>query len=65
MCCKETGHLMQSCPKDPNLRTLVNQSRAQKLIDEEQRVNAIQYNLNQLTPKTIVQTTHFLKKCVI
>lgn len=61
-CCGEAGHLTNKCPKDPNLRTMIgNQS---KVYEEEDRIMKLMAQ-KRFHANSIVQTTHFLKKCVI
>jgi hypothetical protein len=57
-CCKEMGHKIDDCPRDPNMRTKNNNvesefSRIQKMKD-----------FRKLFADTLVQTTHMLKKSV-
>jgi len=56
-CCKEFGHIIDDCPRDPNIKTKLNPytelSRIIKLKD-----------FRKLFGDTAVTTTFFLKKCV-
>ena len=56
-CCKEVGHTIDECPRDPNIKTkgdpVLDMERVQKLKD---------YRV--LFSDTSVTTTHFLKKCI-
>lgn len=63
-CCKELGHSIANCPKDPNFRTTIATNNAQRVEEEQARLISIQTE-KRLHANTIVQTTHFLKKCVI
>ena len=56
-CCKEVGHLIEHCPKDPNLRT------NEKIAIGMDRILRITDN-RKLFADTAVITTHLLKKCV-
>ena len=56
-CCKEFGHIIDDCPRDPNIKTKLNpyleHNRILKLTD-----------FRKLYADTAVTTTFFLKKCV-
>jgi len=56
-CCKEMGHLLHECPRDPNIKTrgdpLEDNKRIQRLKD-----------FRKLFTETMVTTTHFLKNCI-
>ena len=58
MCCKTFGHKIEACPRDPNLKTKIDSDtdyeRIQKISD-----------FKKLYGDSTVQTTHFLKKCVL
>ena len=56
-CCKELGHIIDDCPRDPNLRT------NEDPFDELERTQKIE-DFRKLFADTAVTTTHFLKKCV-
>jgi hypothetical protein len=56
-CCKELGHIINDCPRDPNLRT------NEDPYDELERTQKIE-DFRKLFADTAVTTTHFLKKCV-
>jgi len=58
MCCKELGHNITDCPRDPNLKT-----RNDNELDYE-RIQRIK-DYRKLFADTMVLTTHFLKKCVL
>lgn len=58
VCCKEAGHLIEHCPRDPNLRSLVDTE------DDYNRIQNIK-DYRKLNADTVVTTTHFLKKCVL
>ena len=58
MCCKEVGHLIDNCPRDPNIKTKVEPS-----LDFE-RIQRIK-DYRKLFADTAVLTTHMLKKCVL
>ena len=57
-CCKEVGHLIDVCPRDPNIRSKEDTEedfiRIKKLKD-----------YRKLNADTVVTTTHFLKKCIL
>ena len=57
-CCKEVGHSIDQCPRDPNLRTAVNYT-----LDFD-RIARIK-DFRKLYADTVVQTTHFIKKSVM
>ena len=57
-CCKETGHLIQDCPRDPNIRSKIEPD------EELLRIQKIK-DYRKLNADTVITTTHFLKKCVI
>jgi hypothetical protein len=56
-CCKELGHIIDDCPRDPNLRT------REDPYEELERTQKIE-DFRKLFADTAVTTTHFLKKCV-
>ena len=58
LCCKELGHTIDQCPRDPNIRTRIDTE------DEYERVVRIK-DYRKLNADTVVTTTHFLKKCII
>lgn len=58
LCCKETGHLTDQCPRDPNIRSMADCQ------DEYDRITKIK-DYRKLNADTVVVTTHFLKKCVL
>ena len=60
MCCKELGHTIADCHRDPNIKTLPDGADHK---DEMQRIMQIK-DYRKLFADTIVTTTHFLKKCV-
>lgn len=57
-CCKELGHVIEKCPRDPNFRTLASGDLEQK------RINQIS-EFRKLHADTVVNTTHFIKKSVM
>ena len=57
LCCKELGHTIQDCHRDPNIKTREDQQ------EDLQRIMQIK-DYRKLFVDTIVTTTHFLKKCV-
>ena len=57
-CCKELGHTIDVCPRDPNIR-----SKVDSQLDYE-RIQKIK-DYRKLHAETVATTTHFLKKCVI
>lgn len=58
LCCKELGHLIEDCPRDPNIKT-----RPLDFEHDFQRILKIS-DFKKLYADTAVTTTHFLKKCV-
>jgi len=59
LCCKELGHRIEQCIRDPNLKT------NEKDIDEDyDRINKIK-DFRKLHTDTIVNTTHMIKKSVM
>lgn len=56
-CCKELGHTIDICPRDPNIRT------NEDPYDELERTQKIE-DFRKLFADTAVTTTHLLKKCV-
>lgn len=58
MCCKELGHGIDTCPRDPNFKTRENQTT------EYERIAKI-LDYKKYFADTLVQTTHMLKKCVL
>lgn len=59
MCCKEIGHLIENCPRDPNMKQT---SLTQINVDYE-RILKIKDN-KKLFIDSAVTTTHFMKKCI-
>ena len=57
LCCKEIGHLIDRCPRDPNIRTKA------EINSDYVRIQKIKDN-RKLNADTVVLTTHLLKKCV-
>ena len=58
-CCKELGHDIDQCPRDPNIKTKVG-----KMAGEDfDRILKIKDN-RKLFVDTMITTTHLLKKCV-
>ena len=52
------GHLIENCPRDPNLRSKTDTE------DDYLRIQKIK-DYRKLNADTVVTTTHFLKKCII
>jgi len=61
LCCKQTGHTMKSCPKDPNIQT---KTLAAEIENDYDRITKIK-NYRTLYADTVVMTTQLLKKCVL
>ena len=61
-CCREIGHTIENCTKDPNLRTTI--GNPDLVFDEFDRVETMRER-KRFHSDTMVQTTHLLKKCVI
>ena len=57
-CCKEIGHLIDACPRDPNIRS--NKDTEEDFI----RIQKIK-DYRKLNADTVATTTHFLKKCIL
>ena len=57
-CCKELGHQIAQCPRDPNLKT------GQDPENEASRIQKIR-DFRKLYADTVIQTTHFLKKSIM
>ena len=55
-CCKEVGHTIDQCPRDPNLKT------TKDAIEDLERVKQIK-DYRKLFSDTMILTTHFLKRC--
>jgi hypothetical protein len=60
MCCKELGHAIKDCPRDPNLRS---RGDSEMINGDYQRILKIKEN-KKFFVDTAVTTTHFLKKCI-
>lgn len=56
-CCKEMGHTIDKCPRDPNIRT-------RELVENEIERISKQKDYRKLFQDTQVTSTAFLKKCV-
>ena len=56
-CCKEVGHRIEECPRDPNIKT------NKEPEDEIERITRIK-DFRKLFSDTSVLTTHFLKRLV-
>ena len=57
MCCKEIGHSIEVCSRDPNIKT------KEDPVNDLRRILEIQDN-RTLFADTVITTTHLLKKCV-
>lgn len=57
LCCKEIGHKIDQCPRDPNLKT--NHEPDEDL----ERITQIK-DFRRLFSDTMILTTHFLKRCI-
>ena len=58
MCCKAKGHLIENCPRDPNLKT------GQNVSLEHDRLFKMKDN-RTVFAETMAQTTQMLKKLVV
>lgn len=58
VCCKEVGHGIEDCTRDPNLKTNEDVNK------DQTRINKIK-SFRKLHGDTIVNTTHFIKKSVM
>jgi|DEB0MinimDraft_12_1074336.scaffolds.fasta_scaffold19958_3 hypothetical protein len=56
-CCKQIGHNIDDCPRDPNLKT-----KADPHVDVDRLIKLKDYR--KLFADTVVTTTHMLKKCI-
>lgn len=61
-CCKEVGHRTDKCLNDPNYHTTFGSLHNLEL--QQKRINKI-HSKKRFYADTLVQTTHFLKKCAI
>ena len=60
-CCREIGHLIDQCPRDPNLKTLKDINETEK---EMKRVVQLKDSYRKRFSETQVVTAHLLKKCI-
>lgn len=58
ICCKEQGHKIDDCPRDPNFKTAISTNQ------DISRIEQIK-NFKKLHADTIVNTTHFMKKSIM
>lgn len=58
MCCKQLGHTIENCFRDPNFKTDVD------LIQDQDRLSKLK-DFRKLHADTTIQTTHFIKKAVM
>ena len=56
-CCKEIGHTIDKCPRDPNLKT------NEAIGAEQERIQKIK-DYRKLFADTMITTSHFLKQCI-
>ena len=56
-CCKEIGHMIDDCPRDPNLKTKCEHE------EDYQRLFKLK-DYRKLFADTVITTTHLLKKCI-
>lgn len=56
LCCREYGHIISQCPKDPNLKTMEDPD------NENIRIKSIHDN-RKIFADTVVTTAQFLKSC--
>ena len=59
-CCKQIGHSIDQCERDPNMKTISTKEDIEK---EFQRVTQLK-DFRKLFPDTQIATTIFLKKCI-
>ena len=57
-CCREIGHSMENCQRDPNFKTLAN------MTTDAGRISKIN-DFKKLFADTLINTTHFIKKAVM
>lgn len=60
ICCKELGHKIEQCTRDPNLRT----NAVNELDKDLDRISKIK-DFRKLHGDTAIQTTHMIKKAVM
>lgn len=60
LCCKQIGHSIEQCERDPNMKTINNK---EDMESEFQRVTQLK-DFRKLFPDTQIATTIFLKKCI-
>ena len=58
LCCKEIGHSIEKCNRDPNYKT------NSEINDEQTRLNQIR-DFKKVNADTLINTTHFFKKSVM
>lgn len=58
LCCKEIGHSIENCVRDPNFKTNSDTT------DEQVRLNQIR-DFKKVNADTLINTTHFFKKSVM
>lgn len=58
MCCKQLGHTLENCTRDPNFKTNAN------LQEDLHRLTKMK-DFKKLHADTLVNTTHFIKKAVM
>ena len=57
-CCKEVGHHIDDCPRDPNFKT-----KNTDVMSEDKRIKNMK-DFKKIFADSLVTTTHMLKKCV-
>ena len=57
-CCKEIGHSIETCPRDPNIKTVTQT----QLDGEAERILRMK-DYKKVFAETQITTTHFLKSC--
>ena len=58
MCCKQIGHGIDDCPRDPNFKT-----RENAVTDFERIAKILDYK--KYFTDTLAETTRMMKKCVL
>ena len=58
LCCKEIGHSIEKCDRDPNFKT------SSDVAEEQKRLNQIR-DFKKINADSQINTTHFFKKSVM
>lgn len=60
MCCKQLGHTIENCQRDPNIKT----GKQNEIVSEMERLSNLK-ECRKLHAENIVNTTHFIKRAVM